>query len=255
VNLAELEALFFRAVRGQASTSELDAQFVARGPRTGAGRMRIYNGAYFTRLDGAMVDTFPITRRVLGEPRFEALARRCFMRFPSRRPALEYVGESFPSLLADVLPTGERLAADVAALEWARLEALLAPDCQVLARLNVPDMEPERLRFRWLSSLRFRRSTLAAFRCFHEAEGHTRESQALDGSCPITVALWRRHHGTEYRTLEALEAQVLVDAGESISLLTMCERITDSAPEPVAASLRMIRRWLAQGWIASLELA
>jgi hypothetical protein len=124
MKLAERQALFFRAARGQVPRASLDAAFVGRAALSGADRMRIYNHAYFARLEAVLSDAFPVTEGVLGAARFVDVARRYVMATPAPHAEIERVGEGFPAFLAE--RDARRALADLAALEWARVAALMS---------------------------------------------------------------------------------------------------------------------------------
>lgn len=244
MNLSELEALFYRAVRGRVAPDTLDDVFVSRPGRSGAAGMRVYNGAYFVRLTDALADSFPVTSSLLGEPRFRALSRRYVMRFPSRSPALERVGAQFPDLLAAELSDDERDLVDVARLEWGRLSALLAPPDEVLRTLSASC--PETLHVSFVRSLFFVTVTRNSFRLFQTP-------QREPGTAPtghVRVAFWRQGFQTHHRTLDELEWRVLGDASDGIALTALCARLTADCPDPVSAALDLLGRWLRDGWIA-----
>jgi hypothetical protein len=244
MSLEALQALFWRGARGQASLSELDSAFLGRRAATGAARLRIYNGAYFTRLGNALADSFPATKRLLGDARFEELARRYVIRHPSERPALEWVGEHFARMLADRLTGADALAAGVAALEWARIEALLSPEDQALVDFSPAELAPEAVFFHWVRSLRLCASTVACFRSLqHQGSEHAVADR------PLTVAFWRKGFQVHCRTLDVAEERALEGATAPLSLLSLCERLESESPGDTALPLRLIQRWLTQGWL------
>jgi hypothetical protein len=248
MTLAEQEALFWRAARGEASAEELDQAFVGRGLRSGAGRMRIYNGAYFTRLEGALADSFPGAQAMLEGTRFTELARRYAVECPSLHFALERFGGHFPGFLAR---RGESRAARVAALEWARLEALLAPDDTVVGALPPDVARAANVRFCFVRSLRLCASDVSSFRAFARTQGD--DATRTEGEGELHVALWRSGYRTHCRSLAALEVCALEGAGETVDLATLCQRLS-AYPDAANQLSALIRSWLKQGWVRAVQL-
>jgi hypothetical protein len=246
MKLAERQALFFAAARGLVERDVLDAAFVGRGALTGADRMCIYNHAYFARLEAALADTFPICRALLGPERFVQLARRYVMITRTHEPEIERMGLGFPAFVA--ARHADMTIAEAARLEWARVRALLAPDSPCLRTLPaLAAHELAHLTLCWVPSLSLCTVRSAAFRTFHEA----RAQAAAPGSEVLTVALWRRGHHVEYRTLEAREARLLARA-PSPTLFEVCSEFASTA-DGVDGALMLLRRWFSAGWVAALE--
>ncbi len=252
MSLIELQALFWGAARGQVTPEVLDQHFVGRGPRTGAGRMRIYNGAYFVRLEDALADTFPSTKVLLGDERFQALARRYIVEHPSKSPALERVGLCFARLLRARLPEGEQVIAEVSELEFARVSALLAPDDTTLTGpLNLSGANLDTLRFELVRSLGVSVVSTDAFRLWQHPEPfHTTEERSTER---IGVAFWRRRFAVHHRSLDLTEAAALVNPQHSVSLLDLCHELA-VYDDAVTRAVSMIERWRSLGFIARVDL-
>jgi len=250
--LQELQELFWRAARGEIAPAVLDQHFVARGPRTGAGRMRIYNGAYFARLEDALADTLPSTKALLGEGRFRALARRYIIEHPSQHPALERVGTDFDQLLRARLPASERVFADVAKLELARVSALLAPDdTSLMGPLNLTGANLGTVRLRLVRSLVVSLVPAQAFQLWQRPDCSL--VSALHASEPIGVAFWRRDFSVHHRSLALTEATALAGPEHSVSLLDLCEQLA-LHDDAVTRAVAMIEGWRSRGFIARVEL-
>jgi Putative DNA-binding domain len=103
------------------------AEFVAPNDRlTAFERLEIYNRQYWFRLLNALAEDFPGVRAVVGPERFDRLAVEYLKAHPSRSFTLRDLGHA----LADWLRANPTMAgrsagaaADVAALEWASVEA------------------------------------------------------------------------------------------------------------------------------------
>ncbi len=111
-----------------------------RGARRGrAGRrFDVYRRTVATRLTDRLVANFPVTRQMIGEDLFAALARSYAVKFPPNSPVLLNYGDLLPRFIRRLggAPSIEYLA-DVAELEAAHCRAYHAADAIPVA--------PERL--------------------------------------------------------------------------------------------------------------
>ncbi|MGC1484701.1 MAG: DNA-binding domain-containing protein [Candidatus Acidiferrum sp.] len=89
-------------------------------------RLEIYNRQYWFRVLSALAEDFPGLRAVLGQRRFDAMAKAYLIANPSRSFTLRNLGSRMESwLLKNPKWTGpnQTLALDIARLEWADIEA------------------------------------------------------------------------------------------------------------------------------------
>ncbi len=104
-------------------------------------RLEIYNRQYWFRVIGAVSEDYPALNALLGEKRFDALVLAYLRENPSVSWTLRDLGKKLPAWLSEH-PTfaGRRhqLAADVAALEWAYVDAF---DGLKLPPLNAEDLQ------------------------------------------------------------------------------------------------------------------
>ena len=124
---------------------------VAEGALTPEARIAIHTAMYAARVDDALREDFPVLRAYLGDEVFDACITRYRRDEPSTHWALEHVGRKLAIWLGNQ-PDVPAPAVDVARLERARVEALLAPtsppfDARVLAGLSADDHEQLALHF------------------------------------------------------------------------------------------------------------
>jgi hypothetical protein len=113
-------------------------------------RFGVYRNNVAVSLAGALADTFPVTREVVGHAFFAAMAL-CFVTAePPRSPVLTEYGDTFPDFLARFPPAaGLPYLADLARLELARVRAYHAAEAEPLgpealaSHLGDPDRLPE----------------------------------------------------------------------------------------------------------------
>jgi hypothetical protein len=89
-------------------------------------RLEIYNKQYWFRVLSALSEDFPGLRAVLGERRFDAMARAYLIANPSRSFTLRNLSARMESWLRKNprwAGANQKLALDIARLEWADIEA------------------------------------------------------------------------------------------------------------------------------------
>ncbi|HEX5689810.1 MAG TPA: DNA-binding domain-containing protein, partial [Roseiflexaceae bacterium] len=95
-------------------------------------RIGIYRNNSRLGFLATMEAIFPVVRQLGGDAWFASIVRRYQQRHPSRSGNLHHIGERFAEFLADELDAALGYFADVAALEWAYQEVLVAADVPVL---------------------------------------------------------------------------------------------------------------------------
>jgi len=105
------------------------AALVREDGLSAAERVRIYVNNSRIGFEQALAATYPVIQRLGGAEWFTQQARAYQLRFPSRCGDLQYVGKRFPELLqAELSGSAYAYFADVARLEWAYQESLVAAD-------------------------------------------------------------------------------------------------------------------------------
>ncbi|HET9960416.1 MAG TPA: DNA-binding domain-containing protein [Polyangiaceae bacterium] len=148
MSLADLERAFWNCVRSR-TPPPAGSGFVERPPLSAARRVGVYHHAYFARQQGVLEELFPRVRAALGPARFRALAQEYLMEIPSRTPIIERIGAQFPEFLRG-LGAEEPVLGELAHLEWAHLETLLAPDGPTMHAEELARVEVERAR--WIAA-------------------------------------------------------------------------------------------------------
>lgn len=113
-----------------------------------ARRFAVYRNNVLASLVGALADSFPVVRQLVGKEFFHAMAHQHVQVAPPRSPLLALYGEDFPDFVASFPPAaGLPYLADVARLELLRVRAYHAADLPPLdtAALTVALGDPERL--------------------------------------------------------------------------------------------------------------
>ena len=101
-------------------------------------RYAVYRNHVVVSLVDALADSHPVTQALVGEAFFRAMAGEFARRSPPRSPVLAWYGEGFADFVADFPPAaGLPYLADLARLEWLRVEAWHAADADPLPLAEV----------------------------------------------------------------------------------------------------------------------
>jgi len=152
LSLRELQGAFWRSIArepGDAPPPEpVLLEIVPPTPTlTAPERIQVYAGMYFWRLVEALREDFGKVAAVLGDDGFATLVRDYLARHPSTEPSVRHLGRALPDFLEGREPI---YLADLARLEWTRLEVFDAPDATPLGAVELRRVAAEdwpRLRF------------------------------------------------------------------------------------------------------------
>lgn len=141
--LPELQARFAGAIL--AGELALVAPAIAEDSGSAAeARLRVYRNHVRITLAEALGATFPATRRLLGEPCFEGLARRFVVAHPPAEPCLAAYGGRLPAFLGRQPELASvPCAAALARLEWALHRAQEAADEPAFTPRQLARLAPE----------------------------------------------------------------------------------------------------------------
>jgi len=113
-------------------------------------RFAVYRNNVAVSLVGALADTFPVTRQLVGVPFFEAMTRSFIALEPPCSPVLTEYGDGLPDFIAAFVPAASlAYLPDLSRLELARVRAYHAADAEPLraadlaGHLAAPDRLPE----------------------------------------------------------------------------------------------------------------
>jgi hypothetical protein len=236
VNLRELEGALFEAVTGAEPAAPSDHVH---------GRLFVYRDAYVGRFVEVLADDFPRLARLLGDDAFRSLVRDYVGRWPSTNPSLRHLGAHLPSFVAAFAAEDPRGAAwpwlaDLAALEWARVEAFDAPDASPLSIEALAAFPPERFPELRLALAPGARLLEARYPVHDEADGPLSPRAT-------TLVVWRRGHAPLHRPLDAIEARALHRLARGRPLADVCEVFEGGADDARAAPERafaVIAQWV-----------
>lgn len=255
--LREVQRLFWRSVTERPASNSFIPTFVAlvcgHDDAERKTRIQVYSDAYYLRLRDVLRDDFPQLAALLGLDRFDSLVKDYLEVHTSEHPSVRHLGRS----LAEFLRRRRDLpgcAADLAVLEWARVEVFDAPDAECLGisdLIAIPAEAWPTLCFTPICALQ----TVFADYPVHQLCG---DSEGWDVAKRRTsLRVWRaqdysvRHTPMDERETTALEKLV---AGEPFAAI--CGAFVE-LPETEATQQAggLFARWIEDGIIASAAAA
>jgi hypothetical protein len=192
-------------------------------------RLAIYRNNAVEGFLKTLQATFPTIVRLAGEEWFRQVGRQYMQRHPSRSGNLHYVGEHFAGFLQAQLAGGSyEYFADVARLEWAYQEVLVAadhPTFELSALALVAPADYGTLTFSTHPAMRLVQSqfpVLAIWRA-NRPDATSDERITLDQG-PSSVLLIRREDHVELRELPPADFALLaaLARGESLEHAAEC---------------------------------
>jgi len=200
------------------------------------GRVRIYRNNNRAGLLSALRSTYPVIERLGGSDWFAQSAQRYQMAHPPRRGDLQYAGEHYPRFLRRELG-GTRFDyfADVAALEWAYQEVLVAAESapvDVAALRDISSDDYPRLVFEPRAALRLVQSPypIHAIWRAHRRDGGDALDIDLDAGASRVLVVRRRDH-VELRELAAPSFALLAQCAGGAMLGRAVDAVAAAHPD------------------------
>lgn len=287
MNLMQLQRTMARAVMQPLTPSEhmqrrapsggsmkkYAARFIKPNDRlTSFERLEIYNRQYWFRVLSALGEDFPGLRAVIGERRFDAMAKAYLVANPSRSFTLRDLGSRLESWLRKNpkwLGRNRQLALDIVRLEWADIEAFdgKAEPALRLEDLPQPDanlkltLQPyvRLLSFRYpvddllLEVRKEEEDTDFASNAFSERQKRKRvRSVAKLKPAKIFLAVHRIDDSVYFRRLDQEEFPILTALQQGKTLGAAVElgfRKSSTPPEErPSAAQTWFQTWASLGW-------
>lgn len=259
--LADLQSRFFDAIAGSQGETGGDPHLAEWIEGDAAQRAGVYKTAYFVRLHDVLFDDFPKIVGWIGLDEFHALAAEYLARFPSESPSLRHLGARFPAFLADHA-LNERFPhlAELAALEWARIEVFDERDVMTLQATDLALLPADKwavVRFPLIPAFRcvtLHEEILDVWLALHDGKPLVRADHA---SAPRIVLVWRRDFVVYHRAaFSAAEAAAVARLQEGAPFASVCECFLDGAETEDAVAARAfgaLAQWIADGQLMALK--
>jgi hypothetical protein len=238
--LRDLQTRFTAALFGDAGLPDIDVP----------DRLDIYRNNLREGFIKALAIGFPIIERLVGVEYFRRLARDFLAAYPSRAGNLHHIGAPFAGFLHERFATTEyAYFADVAALEWAHQQVLIAADAQPItaeALATVNPLDYEGLRFDLHPAAALVRSAFPIVQIWRANQSDAAAEEAIDldaGGDNVLVlraSEWIEFHRLPAGDFAALEALV---AGASLGIALEAAQAADASFDLGVA----LRRFLTLG--------
>jgi hypothetical protein len=227
---------------------------VDRGALGAAPRLRIYQEMYRARLVDVLREDFPRVIATLGDASFEALATPYLAAHPSMHPSVRYVGERFADWVGGATSDLPFLA-DLARLEWARVEVFDAADAEPLRLADLQVIAAEQwpaLALRAIPACRLLRCAWPAHEIWAAPDRRHPGEPPPWAPRPVTIRVWREGDDVSHAAVGATEERLLPLLERGATLSALCAALED-VREPEAAAREvggLLMRWLADGLLA-----
>jgi hypothetical protein len=231
------------------STQELDAH----------ARLQIYGNAYRTRFTEVLSTDFPVLRIVLGDGPFERLSAEYIAACPSRSFTLRDFGARFPSFVESRSALEERaFAAELAAFEWAFVEAFDAVDQTAVGVADMAQIPPDawpRLEIGAHPSVQTVTTRFNTLNVWNAAKAELQLPAAMDQTDTVACLVWRKDLTCVFRSMERTEFAAWSTVARGANFAVMCDALLDWLPAdeiPLRAAT-LLRTWLVDGLIGALR--
>jgi hypothetical protein len=255
ISLRDLQRAFSQALVGTGD-EPLDALIVSDGIPA-AERAGIYRNNVRTTFRNTMQIGFPAVARLVGTDYFRQLVGEYQDRYPSRSGNLQHVGADFATHLAGRFG-GSRFEylADVAAIEWAYQEIMVAPEHPPLdlgSLAAVPEADYGTLRLRLNPAARLLASQFPLARIWRANRDETLDSATIDlGAGGERILLLRRGLEVEIHRLAPPDHSFLAALARGATLVEALEAAADADAKAEVASL--LARYVALGAIVGFAV-
>jgi len=279
--------------KGAIAPGAIDAIFCGDDRLPALDRLDIYANMYFYRLLDCLAEDFPRVVEAIGRDRFHNLATDYLLAHPSASPSLRLLGRQLPEFAKAHEIAGEfPYVADLARLDWARVDVFDAPDVPALTREALASLPGDRagdVRFKLIPGFRLLRLEYDVARIWRtlqegradsgrpagkddavitpgcasstdsrspQAEDHVHADRARGPRRaphrPAAVRIWRSGFAVYHRSVKDEEARCLEMIGSGDSLARICQQL--AAGRSIARATERVGRIL-QGWIEDGILA
>jgi len=241
-DLRELQRAFWRALATRPGSDrtipELAGVVRSTGRLSATERIDIYSGMYFWRIVEALGEDFPKVAAVVGADAFADLVRDYLADHPSTEPSIRHIGGAFPAFLTGRTPAH---LADLARLEWARLDVFDSADRMPLALDDlraVPAADWPALRFQLVP---------ACARIVLDWPVHRLwvDPDATLVAERTALRVWREDFVVSQCVMDRGEEEALARVAAGEPFAAVCEAFAD----PTEAGARLLR-WIEDGIIA-----
>lgn len=266
-----------RVAPGGRSASALARKIIKPNDRlTSFERLEIYNRQYWFRVLDAFSDDFPGLRAILGDRRFDALAKHYLVDCPSRSFTMRDLGSRLEPWLRKhprYAPGRLQLALDMVRLEWAEIETFDSASEPPVTAAVLVGADPAHLRFRLqpyirllelrypvddlLLAIKHDASTNLASNAMQERQKRKKVSAvARLQPVPVYLAIHRLDNTVYFRRLDREEFTILsaLQKGRTLERAIVAGFRSSNLPaqERAAHVAAWFRNWASLGWFVAV---
>jgi len=221
-------------------------------------RLDVYADMYFYRIRDCLKEDFPVLARVVGEACFHNLITDYLLAHPPVHFSLRYAGQHLATFAARH-PLAERwpYLSDLAALEWAILEAFDAADAEPItaaALAGVPEERWPDLRFDVTPSLQLLSLCWPVHTVWQCAQQEVGIGQVEPAQTFIRV--WRQDLRVFHQAIDAGEYTALAAVRRGEPFAAVCERLATASDETANAerAARLLQEWLGDALLSGFRV-
>jgi len=239
----------------------LNSLLVEETPGEAVERMEVYAQMYFWRLYESLQEDFPVVQAILGEEKFHRLVVDYLQDHPSRTRDLAELSAELPRFLA-VHPLGAPNAhpylADMARLEWARIEVEREADAFALTAELLKRVPPEqwgKIRLQLIPACRLVSSAWDILTPWQQCILESQKSLASVQPQPLTLLIWRQRFNTMILSIENLETRLLKECVSGMEFQNICEILSEQEPDSAAErAAHYLNKWVQNELLLSESL-
>jgi hypothetical protein len=252
MRLAEAQDLFAALVTGAGPVdpAACDECLAGDAELSATERARIYSDMYLFRLVDALHEDYPLLARLLGDDAFFTLCAAYVRAHPSRNPSLARLGAELPSFVRERAALRSDLP-DLAALEWARAEAFIAPDAAPVGEtaLRALGADAASARLALVHSVRLLSLEHDAAALWADLEAAREPGPPLGR--PTSLLVWRKEFEVFHAEVSPEELAALSALRRGATLGEACEAFA-TLPDPARAALDALASWSGEGLIVRI---
>ncbi len=256
--LTRLQDDFQRRILG-GDAAILDA-VVGNATADAAERVGVYVYAYAARLVEALENEFLTLRFAVGDDTASEMLRDYVAATPSTLRNVRWYGKDLAQFLRTAAPWRDTPAfAELAELDWAISVSFDAADETCIAEADIAVIPFERWGEMILRLPHHVRLNTSAWNVWQlrQARDHVQACPKLQLlEIPQTWIVSRQGLEVHYRQLEADEAAALEAVAAGLPFERLCEALCDwhRQEEVALRAAGLLKAWIANGWIAGVEL-
>lgn len=252
--LKELQQQFVREIFHRDSVGLLP-RIVAAG-LTAERRVAIYRNNTRENFAVALEAAFPLLLACMGADEFRRLSWSYQKAWPSPAGNVFFLGERLPEFLAKHLTgSGDEYLIDVARLEWAVQESLVAADSDasldLAALAAVPEAKQAELRFHTHPSVRLLATSHGVFHSWELLQAGQPLARPVRLPEPERILLRRLAHGVQLQRIQELDLRWLKALQDGATFSASAAVLPADGQEELAS---LLLRWVTDGVITSFTV-